>query len=209
MERKDLKHRPTVLIVLDGWGVAVHSVANAITQSRTPNFLSYIARYPTFTLQASGEATGLPWNEVGNSEVGHMSIGAGRIVYQDLSRITAAISNKSFFENSVFQECIAKVKKQKSTLHLIGMVSPGGVHSHSDHLYALLELVEKEKVGSVAIHVITDGRDTGYMSAKGYISQLRDRCAQIPGCRMPRSQEDSMGWIETTIGTEFSGRMHP
>ncbi len=184
MDEKKLKARPVVLVVLDGWGVAVQSLANAITQSRIPNFLSYISRYPTFTLQASGEATGLPWNEVGNSEVGHMSIGAGRIVYQDLSRITAAISNKTFFNNEILSECIAHVKKNKSTLHLVGMVSPGGVHSHSDHLYALLELAEKEKVGSVAIHVITDGRDTPYMSAKGYVQQLQDRCAQIPGCRI-------------------------
>lgn len=176
MEQK-LKHRPVVLIVLDGWGVAIPSQANAITLAHTPNFDSFVSRFPTFTLQASGEATGLPWGEVGNSEVGHMSIGAGRIVYQELSRINAAISSGAFFKNEQFLAAIEHVKKNASTLHCIGMVSSGGVHSHIEHLYALLELFHTSAVPSVAIHAILDGRDTPYASGRDFISRLKEKIA--------------------------------
>lgn len=174
MEHTHAKHRPVVMIVCDGWGVAIPSQANAITQAKTPNFDSYVSRYPTATLQASGEATGLPWGEVGNSEVGHMSIGAGRIVFQELSRINATIENKNFFSNPVFLQACSHVKKTNGTLHLLGMVSSGGVHSHSDHLYALIELARKQKVSRLAIHVILDGRDTSYASGQAVISQLTE-----------------------------------
>src|SRR3989338_9827008 len=126
-------HTPTVLIVLDGWGVALPSQANAIAQAKTPSYESFIQRFPTLVLQASGEATGLPWSEVGNSEVGHMSIGAGRIVFQELSRINNAISSGSFFENTAFVQAAEYVKKTNGTLHLLGMASPWGVHSHIEH----------------------------------------------------------------------------
>lgn len=166
------KHRPTVLIVLDGWGVAVPSQANGITQAKTPFFDSLVSRYPTATLQASGEATGLPWGEVGNSEVGHMSIGAGRIVFQELTRINAAISSKEFFLNPVFLEAIAHTQKTGGTLHLMGLTSSGGVHSHSDHLMALVELAKEKKVPKIRIHAILDGRDTSYASGKDIVEQL-------------------------------------
>ncbi|MDO8490017.1 MAG: 2,3-bisphosphoglycerate-independent phosphoglycerate mutase [bacterium] len=181
MNKSELKHRPTVLIVLDGWGVAIPSQANAITQAKTPNFDSFVARFPTVTLQASGEATGLPWGEVGNSEVGHMSIGAGRIVYQELSRINNAISSGTFFSNEAFLAAIEHVKKNNSTLHCISMVSSGGVHSHIDHLYALLELLHTKAVPSVAIHVFLDGRDTPYASGLGFVQRLKEKILGMAG----------------------------
>ncbi len=174
IEKKE-GYRPTVLIVLDGWGVAIPSQANGITQAKTPFFDSLITTYPTVTLQASGEATGLPWGEVGNSEVGHMSIGAGRIVYQELSRITQSISNRTFFSNEVLLEAMGRAAKKGKTLHLIGMASPGGVHSHIEHLYALLELASKQEVPNIAIHVILDGRDTPYSNGLHSIQSLQEK----------------------------------
>lgn len=177
-----LSHRPTVLIVLDGWGVALPSQANAITTARTPNFDSFVSRYPTFTLQASGEATGLPWSEVGNSEVGHMSIGAGRIVYQELSRINNAISDGSFSTNPALHEAIEHARKTAGTLHLIGMISSGGVHSHIDHIFALLELCRQQKVAKIAIHGILDGRDTPFASGKEFLEKVIAATRDLPHC---------------------------
>ncbi|MBI4272263.1 2,3-bisphosphoglycerate-independent phosphoglycerate mutase [Candidatus Uhrbacteria bacterium] len=173
--QKGIQHTPTVLIVLDGWGVALPSRANAITQARTPFFDSLISTYPTTTLQASGEATGLPWGEVGNSEVGHTNIGAGRIVYQELSRINASIRNGKFSKNKVIEKVCSTVLRNKSTLHLVGLISPGGVHSHSDHLLALLEYAKEKKVERVLIHAILDGRDTPYASGKQFIERVQEQ----------------------------------
>lgn len=172
--------RPVVLIVLDGWGIAAPTRANAITESNTPCFDRYVASYPTAVLQASGEAAGLPWGEIGNSEVGHMSIGAGRIVLQDLSRINRAISDGSFFENSALLSAIEHVKKNNSALHIAGMTSTSGVHSHIEHLYALLELVSQHNLPNVYIHAFLDGRDTSYASGLGFMQALSDRIKESP-----------------------------
>jgi 2,3-bisphosphoglycerate-independent phosphoglycerate mutase len=161
-------YRPTVLIVLDGWGVAV----------------PLVARYPTVTLQASGEATGLPWGEVGNSEVGHMSIGAGRIVSQELSRINSAISSKVFFENAALLGAIDHVRKTGGVLHIAGLVSPGGVHSHIDHLIALMELVKKEQVSGTRLHLYLDGRDVPYASAKDILTPFYELAHTDPTIRI-------------------------
>lgn len=168
-------HRPCVLVILDGWGIAAPSRANAITSARTPFFDSLVEAYPTAVLQASGEAAGLPWSEVGNSEVGHMSIGAGRIVYQDLSRINNAIADRSFFENKALLGSLDYVRTHGSALHIIGLASTGGVHSHSDHLYALCELVQKHAVARVFLHLFLDGRDTPYASGLGFIRSIEER----------------------------------
>lgn len=173
-EQSGLKHRPTVLIVLDGWGVSVPSRANAITQARTPFLDSLLRTYPATTLQASGEATGLPWGESGNSEVGHMNIGAGRIVYQELTRINAAIRAHTFPAIKGFQQIFSHVKKSGGTLHIVGLVSTGGVHSHSDHLYALLEAAKSADIQRLAVHAILDGRDTPYASGLQHIERLQD-----------------------------------
>jgi len=168
--------------VLDGWGIAPSSRANAITEAKTPNFDSLVSTYPTAVLQASGEAAGLPWGDIGNSEVGHMSIGAGRIVFQDLSRINNAISNGSFFENETFQAAIAHVKQNNSTLHLVGMVSTSGVHSHIEHLFALLELASRNGLKKVCVHAFLDGRDTPFSSGAGFIESLSERLKTTPYC---------------------------
>ncbi|MBI2644705.1 2,3-bisphosphoglycerate-independent phosphoglycerate mutase [Candidatus Uhrbacteria bacterium] len=174
-------HRPVALVILDGWGIQLPSRANAITQANTPNFDHYISTYPTVALQAGGEAAGLPWGDVGNSEVGHMTIGAGRIVYQELSRINAAISDGSFFSNPVLREAVEHVKKNKGKIHILGLVSPGGIHSHIDHLYALLEFVKKEGLEECFVHAILDGRDTSYASAVGYIETLVEKLKKVHG----------------------------
>ncbi len=167
-----LRPRPVVLVILDGWGVAPPSRGNAITQAVTPIFHKLIVSYPTFTLQAAGEAVGLPWGEMGNSEVGHLTMGAGKILYQDLPRITRAIVDQSFFSNPAFLKACALVKERGSQLHLLGMVSPGGVHSSSEHLYALLELAAKQNLTRVFVHAMLDGRDTPYNSGQGYLREL-------------------------------------
>ncbi len=176
------QHRPTVLIVLDGWGVALPSQANAIAQAKTPAYESYIQHYPTLTLQASGEATGLPWSEVGNSEVGHMSIGAGRIVFQELSRINNAISQGTFFENPAFLNAIKHCQASNGTLHLLGLASSGGVHSHIEHLFALLELCKKKNLSRIAVHIILDGRDTPYAQGIQFVKAVSEKCDEIGAC---------------------------
>ncbi|MBI4599608.1 2,3-bisphosphoglycerate-independent phosphoglycerate mutase [Candidatus Uhrbacteria bacterium] len=179
-EKSPVKHRPAVLIILDGWGIAPASRANAITEAKTPNFDGLVSTYPTAVLQASGEATGLPWGEAGNSEVGHMSIGAGRIVFQDLSRINASITDGSFFENEELCAAFVHAKKNASTVHCIGMVSASGVHSHIEHLFALIELATRKGCEKLVIHAFLDGRDTPFSSGAGYIEALNERMQQTP-----------------------------
>lgn len=166
--------KPTTLIILDGWGVAPASRGNAITLAKTPNFDQYLQKYPHFTLQAAGEAVGLSWGEVGNSEVGHLNLGAGKIIYQNLPRITQMIWNKSFFSNPVFLKAIEHVKKNNSKLHLLGLVSNGGIHAFNEHLYALLELAKSKKLKKVFVHGILDGRDAPYNSGYNFINQLEE-----------------------------------
>lgn len=172
--------RPVVLMVLDGWGIAAPTRANAITAARTPFFNSLVDRYPTAVLQASGEAAGLPWSEVGNSEVGHMSIGAGRIVYQDLSRINKSIADRSFFSNGALISALDHVRTQSSALHIVGMVSTSGVHSHIEHLFALCELAVSAALPRVYLHLFLDGRDAPYASGLSFIRSTQERIANTP-----------------------------
>lgn len=167
--------KPVILAILDGWGVAPPSKSNAISQAKTPVMDSLISGYPSMTLQASGQAVGLPWGEMGNSEVGHLTIGSGKIIYQSFPRITQSIWDKSFFENKALLQATSHAKKKRSALHLLGLVSSGGVHSYIEHLYALLELAKKEKIKKVYIHVILDGRDTPRDSGKNFVSRLKER----------------------------------
>jgi len=180
MNQKSVKSiRSVVLIVLDGWGIAPPSQGNAITLAKTPIFNKLITSYPVFTLQASGEAVGLPWGEMGNSEVGHLNLGAGRIVWQTLPRINRSITDGSFFKNQVFLKAVEHVKKNKSNLHLLGLVSNGAVHSSIDHLYALLEFAQQQKITNVFIHAILDGRDTGPRQGIKFIQQLEERIKKV------------------------------
>jgi len=162
-----------LLVILDGYGLAPAGAGNAISMAKTPNFDYYWSKYPHTKLQASGESVGLPKGQIGNSEVGHLNIGAGRIVWQDLPRITASIKDGSFFENIVINDLFKYAKENNKPLHLIGLLSDGGVHSHQKHLFALLKKARDESLTKVYIHVITDGRDVGPKSAIKYITELQ------------------------------------
>ena len=171
--------KPLVLIVLDGFGIAPPSKANAISLANTPNLNKYMTTYPTMALQAAGESVGLSWGENGNSEVGHLSMGSGRIMYQNLPRINRAIFDGSFFKNQSLLAACQHANKNNSSLHLIGLVSSGGVHSYNEHLYALVEMAAQQKVKQVFIHAFLDGRDTPYNSAEKYLSQLQEKLQAI------------------------------
>ncbi len=164
----------TTLIILDGFGLSGRKEGNAVAAARTPNLDRLFTDYPHAVLQASGEAVGLPQGQMGNSEVGHLNIGAGRIIYQDLTRITKAIRDRTFFDNAVLKEAVDRVKNNGGTLHIAGLLSDGGVHSHIDHLFALLDLAAAESLSRVCVHCFLDGRDVPPRCAQTYISQLEE-----------------------------------
>lgn len=174
------KYKPVVLLIFDGWGVAADSEGNAITRAKTPNFLEYLKNYPSMTLYASGTEVGLLFGEIGNSEVGHLNIGAGRVYYQSCPRVNQEIEDGGFFDNQVFLEATAMVKANKSQLHLIGLLSSGNVHASNAHLFALLELCRRQGLGSeVAIHVILDGRDCTYNAGKSFVEELLKKMKEL------------------------------
>lgn len=170
--------KPAILIILDGFALREESDGNAIAQAKKPNFDRYWREFPHTTLQASGEAVGLPEGQMGNSEVGHLNIGSGRIVYQDLTRVTKSIQTGHFFENPTFLKAIQHVKDHQSQLHLYGLLSDGGVHSHLSHLFALLELAAREHINPI-IHAFLDGRDVAPNSAIHYIEQLQEKIKEV------------------------------
>ncbi|PIU29501.1 MAG: 2,3-bisphosphoglycerate-independent phosphoglycerate mutase [Candidatus Hydromicrobium americanum] len=164
--------KPICLIILDGWGLSEHIEGNAIRLARTPHMDNYNKIYPNTRLDVSGEAVGLPEGQMGNSEVGHLNIGAGRVVYQEFTRINKEIENGDFFKNKVLIKAIKNVKKNKSSLHLMGLVSDGGVHSHINHLKALIDLANDYKVKDLFIHAFLDGRDVPPRSAIPYLKEI-------------------------------------
>ncbi|MGI6285834.1 2,3-bisphosphoglycerate-independent phosphoglycerate mutase [Neomoorella humiferrea] len=169
-------NRPLMLMILDGFGLGHPGEGNAITRGNLPNYRRLIHTYPHTRLKASGEAVGLPAGQMGNSEVGHLNIGAGRIVYQELTRISKAIKDGTFFTNEVLLKAVRGAKERGGALHLMGLVSDGGVHSHLEHLYALLELAQREGMERVYIHAFLDGRDVPPASAAGYLRQVEEEC---------------------------------
>ncbi|MEA5113246.1 MAG: 2,3-bisphosphoglycerate-independent phosphoglycerate mutase [Geobacteraceae bacterium] len=171
--------KPLILMILDGWGVRNNREDNAIAQAGTPVMDRLRSEYPYTELNASGIAVGLPEGQMGNSEVGHLNIGAGRVVYQDLTRISKAIADGSFFSNPVLLQCMEKTRAAGGRLHLAGLLSDGGVHSHNTHLYALLELAGKAGLAEVFVHCFLDGRDTPPRSAAAYLAELEDEMARI------------------------------
>ncbi|PIT90748.1 MAG: 2,3-bisphosphoglycerate-independent phosphoglycerate mutase [Candidatus Komeilibacteria bacterium CG10_big_fil_rev_8_21_14_0_10_41_13] len=175
----EVRPKPVVLIVLDGFGVKQSSRGNAVALAKKDNFDSFLERYPVLTLQASGEAVGLSWGEMGNSEVGHLSLGSGRIIYQSLPRITRSITDGSFFSNEAFLKACQQVNKTGGTLHIMGLMSSGGIHAYNEHCFALVEMAQKQKVKDVCIHAFLDGRDAPYDSGKKYIEQLLKKLRQI------------------------------
>lgn len=164
--------KPVVLVILDGWGITQPYSGNAVTQANTPVMNELIAKYPSVTLRASGEAVGLPWGESGNSEVGHLNIGLGRILYQDLPRINKSIIDNSFYQNPTLLAACGHVIKNNSKMHIIGLVSNGGVHSSMDHLQALIVLAKERRVEKVYIHAMLDGRDTAFNSGANFIRDM-------------------------------------
>ena len=171
--------KPVLLMILDGWGLREESSYNAVKLAQTPYLDDLFKTWPHTQLKCSGTAVGLPPGVMGNSEVGHMNIGAGRVVYQDLMRINQAIKDGDFFQNPAFCNLTDAVKAHQGTLHLMGLVSDGAVHSHIDHLIALLKLAKKQGLADVSVHAILDGRDTAPDSGIGFIKQLQTAISEI------------------------------
>jgi len=171
--------KPVVLLVLDGWGIGPNNAGNAIARANTPNMDKYWVSFPHTQLAASGEAVGLPRGEDGNTETGHLNIGAGSIVYQDLPRINMSIADGSFNGNQAFIRAFDHVKKHNSTLHLMGLIGAGGVHSNIEHLYALLNLCKQQGLRNVFIHGFTDGRDSPPTSGINYVTQIQEKCKSL------------------------------
>lgn len=165
-------YKPVVLIVLDGWGLSNNVSGNPIREATLPTFDKLTRFYPMTTLQASGISVGLPWNTAGNSEVGHMTMGAGRVIYQNMPRISLSIQDGSFFKNEVLLKSIASAKEKKGKLHLMGLVSSGSVHSYKDHLLALLRMAKNEGLKDAYVHVFTDGRDSAPTAGMQQIKEL-------------------------------------
>jgi len=174
-----MKNRLVTLIILDGFGINERTEGNAVKAAYKPNLDSFFKEYPNTIIRTSGMDVGLPKGQMGNSEVGHTNIGAGRIVYQELTRITKSIEDGDFFEKPELIGAIENCKKNGSKLHLYGLLSDGGVHSHNTHLYALLELAKKHGLKDVYVHCFFDGRDVPPDSAKDYVRELEDKLAEI------------------------------
>ncbi len=174
-----MPNKRIVLVVLDGWGINKNTDGNAIAAAKAPVYKAFISDYPHTELLASGEAVGLPDGQMGNSEVGHLNLGAGRIVYQDSTRISKAIKDGDFFQNPVLLSAIRSARESQSAIHLMGLLSDGGVHSRLDHIFAMFDLVKAEGATNVFFHAFLDGRDTPPSSAIQYIKQLENHCAKI------------------------------
>jgi len=185
--------RPVALIIMDGFGLRNTEVGNAVAQANKPNYDRYLKQYPNTTLTACGEAVGLPEGQMGNSEVGHLNIGAGRIVYQDLTRISKSIREGEFFENDTLVEAVRAAKNSGKKLHLYGLVSDGGVHSHIEHMFAMLDLAKKEGMQDVYIHGFMDGRDVAPDSGKQFVKDL-----------IAKIEEVGVGQIATLSGRYYA-----
>lgn len=188
-----MPYQPVVLVILDGWGLSSSRAGNAIAQAHKPCYDRLVKQYPHTELQASGEEVGLPEGQMGNSEVGHLNIGAGRIVYQELTRINKAVKDGEFQKNAILLEAINKAAEPGKALHLLGLLSDGGVHSHLEHLYALLEMAAERKLSRVYLHILLDGRDVPPANAKEYITALEAKLKEL-----------GTGKIATVMGRYFA-----
>ena len=174
-----MSKKPTVLMILDGYGLNDKCEANAVCEGKTPVMDQLMSQWPFVKGNASGMAVGLPEGQMGNSEVGHLNMGAGRIVYQELTRITKEIQDGDFFKNEALLAAVKNAKENNSALHFMGLLSDGGVHSHITHLFGLLELAKREGLEKVYVHCFLDGRDTPPASGKGYIEELQAKMKEI------------------------------
>ena len=188
-----MSEKTTMLMILDGFGMNEKEEGNAVKLANIPNIRRVMKEYPNTILHTSGLDVGLPEGQMGNSEVGHTNIGAGRIVYQELTRITKSIEDGDFFSISEFVEAIDNCKKNNSKLHIMGLLSDGGVHSHQRHLFALLELAKRRDFEDVYVHCFLDGRDTPPASAEGYLAELENKM-----------KEKGVGKIATVIGRFYA-----
>ena len=195
-----MSKKPTVLMILDGFGLNEKHQANAVYEAKTPVLDDLMANCPFVKGYASGMAVGLPDGQMGNSEVGHLNMGAGRIVYQELTRITKEIQDGDFFKNEALLKAVKNAKENNSALHLFGLLSDGGVHSHNTHLYALLELAKREGLENVYVHCFLDGRDTPPASGKDFVKALYDEMAKIGVGKVALSWAVTMQWTEITVG---------
>ncbi|GAB6179486.1 2,3-bisphosphoglycerate-independent phosphoglycerate mutase [Desulfotomaculum defluvii] len=186
------KH-PLALVILDGWGLSKDENGNAIAQAKTPNIKNYLANYPHTKLACSGEAVGLPEGQMGNSEVGHLNIGAGRVVYQELTRITKSIKDGDFFQNPELVKAMQLVKEKGSALHIMGLLSDGGVHSHIKHIFATLKMAAQQGLSRVYFHAFLDGRDVPPSSAKLYMRAL-----------LTKMKEEGVGQVATVSGRYYA-----
>ncbi|MBU1178708.1 2,3-bisphosphoglycerate-independent phosphoglycerate mutase [Patescibacteria group bacterium] len=213
------KQEKIVLLILDGWGYREEKDHNAIAQAHTPNYDRLWRDYPHAVLEAAGTSVGLPEGQMGTSEVNHMVIGAGRVVFQDLVKIDQAIKKDNMASNEAIMKALEHVKKQQSCLHLQGLVSSGGVHSHQEHFYALLSLAKRVGVPRVAVHVFTDGRDTPPKSALKYVRELQDfmdklglgRIASVTGRYWAMDRDSNLERTEAAFAaiTKGEGRKYP
>jgi 2,3-bisphosphoglycerate-independent phosphoglycerate mutase len=176
--------QPVILVILDGWGINPRKEGNAIAQASTPNIDALTREFPVSSLSMSGVDVGLPDGQMGNSEVGHMILGAGRIVYQDLTLIHKDIDKGTFFRNRIVLDALRKTRDRSNRLHLMGLLGDGGVHSHQRHMEALIEMAQREKVGSVYLHLFLDGRDTPPNSAEQFILDLNEKLKTYPEVRV-------------------------
>ena len=174
-----MSKKPTVLMILDGYGLNDKCEHNAVCEAKTPIMDQLMSQCPYVKGQASGLAVGLPDGQMGNSEVGHLNMGAGRVVYQELTRITKAIQDGDFFENEELVKAVENAKANNSALHLFGLLSDGGVHSHITHVFGLLELAKRKGLEKVYVHCFLDGRDTPPASGKSYVEQLQAKMDEI------------------------------
>ena len=184
---------PTTLIIMDGFGIAPPADDNAVTLAKTPVLDKLFQEYAHTTLSASGLDVGLPAGQMGNSEVGHTNIGGGRVVFQDLPRISRAIEDGSFFKNEAYNQAMDNCLEKGTSLHLCGLLSDGGVHSHIEHLFALLQMAKDKGLTKVYVHCFLDGRDVSPTSGKGFVEELRDECAQL-----------GVGKIATVMGRYYA-----
>ena len=171
--------KPTALIIMDGWGQSSPSAGNAVELANTPNYDQWIKKYPHTLIAASGFDVGLPDGQMGNSEVGHLNIGAGRVIYQELTRITKSIMDGDFFENEELVAAMAHAKAHGTKLHTWGLLSDGGVHSHIDHLKSLILMAKQQGLSNIYVHGFMDGRDTSPTSGLSYVKELEAYMAEI------------------------------
>ena len=174
-----MSKKPVVLMILDGYGLNDNCEHNAVCEGKTPVMDQLMSQCPFVKGQASGLAVGLPEGQMGNSEVGHLNMGAGRVVYQELTRITKSINDGDFFNVPEFLTAVENCKKNNSALHLFGLVSTGGVHSHLNHIYGLLELAKRNGLEKVYVHCFLDGRDTPPESGKEFVTELEAKMAEL------------------------------